>query len=88
MARSPRAGRVAGRQREARSRVVSRQIQTLHVDNVLDRLGRNLLCRGKRPVGKDFSEAINVAEKYPDKLEELKKLWWSEAEKYGSLPLP
>ncbi len=35
----------------------------------------------------DFSEAIEVSEKYPDKLKELKELWWSEAEKYGSLPL-
>jgi arylsulfatase A-like enzyme len=35
----------------------------------------------------DFAECINVAEKYPDKLQEMKDLWWSEAEKYGSLPL-
>jgi len=34
----------------------------------------------------DFSEAIEVSEKYPEKLKELKELWWSEAEKYGSLP--
>ena len=35
----------------------------------------------------DFSEAIDVSEKHPEKLQELKDLWWSEAEKYGSLPL-
>ena len=35
----------------------------------------------------DFAECINVAEKYPEKLQEMKDLWWSEAEKYGSLPL-
>ena len=35
----------------------------------------------------DFSEAIDVSEKHPEKLIELKDLWWSEAEKYGSLPL-
>jgi arylsulfatase A-like enzyme len=38
-------------------------------------------------VTEDFSEAINVAEQYPQKLQELKDLWWSEAEKYGALPL-
>jgi arylsulfatase A-like enzyme len=35
----------------------------------------------------DFSESENVASKYPEKLEELKKLWWSEAAKNGALPL-
>lgn len=38
-------------------------------------------------VATDFSECINVADQYPDKLKEMKELWWSEAEKYGSLPL-
>ena len=38
-------------------------------------------------VEQDFSEAIDVSEKHPEKLQELKDLWWSEAEKYGSLPL-
>jgi arylsulfatase A-like enzyme len=38
-------------------------------------------------VANDFSESINVADQHPDKLQELKELWWSEAEKYGSLPL-
>ncbi len=35
----------------------------------------------------DFSEAKNVADQYPEKLEELKTLWWHEAGKYGVLPL-
>ena len=35
----------------------------------------------------DFSEASNLASQNPDKLAELKDLWWSEAEKYGALPL-
>lgn len=35
----------------------------------------------------DFSESNNVAAKYPQKLEEMKKLWWSEAAKNGALPL-
>lgn len=38
-------------------------------------------------VEQDFSEAIDLAAQYPDKLDELKALWWSEAEKYGALPL-
>lgn len=35
----------------------------------------------------DFSEAVDLSAQYPEKLEEMKKLWWSEAEKYGALPL-
>lgn len=35
----------------------------------------------------DFSETDNVAAKYPEKLEELKKLWWAEAKENGALPL-
>jgi arylsulfatase A-like enzyme len=35
----------------------------------------------------DFSQCTNLATKNPAKLEELKKLWWSEAAKYGALPL-
>lgn len=31
----------------------------------------------------DFSESNNLAGKYPQKVEELKKLWWSEANKYS-----
>ncbi len=38
-------------------------------------------------VANDFSESVNVAAQHPQKLEELKKLWWSEAEKNGALPL-
>jgi len=35
----------------------------------------------------DFSEAVDVSDKYPEKLKELKDLWWSQAKKYGALPL-
>src|SRR4051812_13016785 len=35
----------------------------------------------------DFSQADNVADKYPDKVSELTALFWSEAEKYRVLPL-
>jgi arylsulfatase len=35
----------------------------------------------------DFSEATDVAAKYPGKLEELKQLWWAMASKYKVLPL-
>jgi len=35
----------------------------------------------------DFSQSVNLASQYPAKVEELKKLWWSEASKYGALPL-
>jgi len=35
----------------------------------------------------DFSQADNVADKYPDKVRELTALFWSEAEKYQVLPL-
>ncbi len=38
-------------------------------------------------VAEDFSESKDVAAAYPEKLEELKKLWWVEAEKNGALPL-
>ncbi|MDW6005225.1 arylsulfatase [Vibrio mangrovi] len=31
----------------------------------------------------DFSESTNVADKYPKKLAEMKKLWWEEAKKYS-----
>lgn len=36
---------------------------------------------------KDFSEANNVAEKYPEKLLKCIALWYTEAGKYGVLPL-
>src|SRR5262249_29984704 len=35
----------------------------------------------------DFSEATDVAAKYPAKLEELKQMWWGQASKYKVLPL-
>jgi arylsulfatase len=35
----------------------------------------------------DFSEANNLADKHPEKLAELKKLFWEEAEKYHVTPL-
>jgi arylsulfatase len=35
----------------------------------------------------DFSQSQNVASKYPEKVAELKKLWWSEAARNGALPL-
>jgi arylsulfatase len=38
-------------------------------------------------VESDFSQAVNLASQNAAKLEELKKLWWSEAKKYGALPL-
>ncbi|MGB5243707.1 MAG: arylsulfatase [Lutimonas sp.] len=38
-------------------------------------------------VAEDFSEAVNVAEQYPEKLEELKAIWEEEAEKYHVFPL-
>lgn len=38
-------------------------------------------------VAVDFTESVNLAPQYPDKLEELKKLWWSEAARNGALPL-
>ncbi len=37
-------------------------------------------------VAEDFSESQNVAGQYPEKLAEMKKLWWSEAAKNGALP--
>jgi arylsulfatase A-like enzyme len=38
-------------------------------------------------VTRDFAEASDVAAKHPDKLKALQDLWWSEARKYGVLPL-
>ncbi len=35
----------------------------------------------------DFSQCVNLATQHPDKLEELKNLWWSEAQKNLALPL-
>jgi len=36
---------------------------------------------------KDFSQAHDVAAKYPEKLEELKALWWAQASANKALPL-
>ncbi|MEH0157124.1 arylsulfatase [Limibacter armeniacum] len=38
-------------------------------------------------VAEDFSEAKNVADKYPEKLKELQAMWEEEAEKYHVFPL-
>lgn len=35
----------------------------------------------------DFSQANNLVDKYPEKLVELKELFWAEAEKYHVLPM-
>jgi arylsulfatase A-like enzyme len=35
----------------------------------------------------DFSECKNLAMEKPEKLKEMVNLWWSEAERYGALPL-
>ncbi|MBL8659725.1 MAG: arylsulfatase [Rhodospirillales bacterium] len=38
-------------------------------------------------VSKDWTQAENVADKYPEKLKELQTLFWEEAKKYQVLPL-
>ncbi len=38
-------------------------------------------------LGKDWTQYENVADKYPGKLKELQRLFWSEAAKYQVLPL-
>ncbi|WP_153730874.1 arylsulfatase [Sporosarcina obsidiansis] len=38
-------------------------------------------------VDEDYSEKHDLADQYPEKLNELKALWWSEAKKYGALPI-
>src|SRR5947199_10283981 len=38
-------------------------------------------------IDEDFSEAFDVAAKYPQKLEQMKQLWWAMASKYKVLPL-
>ncbi len=38
-------------------------------------------------INADYSETKDLSTKYPDKVGQLKKLWWSEAQKYGVLPL-
>ncbi len=38
-------------------------------------------------VSEDFCEAHDLSQTYPEKLEELKALWWQEAEKIGAFPM-
>ncbi|HUQ40615.1 MAG TPA: arylsulfatase [Acidimicrobiales bacterium] len=38
-------------------------------------------------VAEDFSEVYDLAATHPEKLEEMKALWWQEAERYQVLPL-
>ncbi|MEZ4702583.1 MAG: arylsulfatase [Rhodothermales bacterium] len=38
-------------------------------------------------VAQDFAEAVDLADRYPEKVEEMQRLWWAEAEKNGALPL-
>ena len=38
-------------------------------------------------LSKDFSESQDLSKKYPEKLEELKKLWWEEAKRYSDPPV-
>jgi arylsulfatase len=38
-------------------------------------------------LSKDFSQAHNIADQHPDKVQELQELWWSEAERNRVLPL-
>ncbi|MDA0353673.1 MAG: arylsulfatase [Chloroflexi bacterium] len=38
-------------------------------------------------LNEDYSETTDLAQQHPEKLSELQDLWWSEAERYGALPL-
>jgi arylsulfatase len=38
-------------------------------------------------IDEDFSESTDVADQYPEKLEELQKLWWEQARRFNVLPL-
>jgi arylsulfatase len=38
-------------------------------------------------IEEDFSESTNVADKHPEKLAELKDLWWQQARRFNVLPL-
>jgi arylsulfatase len=38
-------------------------------------------------IDEDFSESTDVAGQYPEKLEELKELWWERARRFNVLPL-
>ena len=37
-------------------------------------------------VESDFTESADLAGRHTEKLQDLQKLWWIEAEKYGALP--
>jgi len=38
-------------------------------------------------IDEDFSESTDVADQYPEKLEELRQLWWNQARRFNVLPL-
>jgi arylsulfatase len=38
-------------------------------------------------VDEDFAESTNVAHQHPEKLEELKRMWWEQARRFDVLPL-
>ena len=38
-------------------------------------------------VAEDAAEVHNVAAEHPEKMDEMKALWWAEAERYGVLPI-
>jgi arylsulfatase len=38
-------------------------------------------------IDEDFSESTDVADQYPEKLEELRELWWAQARRFNVLPL-
>jgi len=38
-------------------------------------------------IGNDFSQADDLAAKYPQKVKEMEDLWWAEAAKYNVLPM-
>lgn len=38
-------------------------------------------------IDEDFSESLNVADRHPEKVAELERLWWVQASRYNVLPL-
>lgn len=38
-------------------------------------------------VAEDFSESFNLASQFPEWVEAMRELWWSEAARHGALPL-
>ena len=53
---------------------------------------RRRLGSGRRPVElyylpNDFAQARNLADEHPEKVEELRRLFWEEAERYQVLPI-